>query len=157
MKKIPKADILKDKHIDHINNEKKISLYKKLNRDFIVTCYETFQHTELQAEQIVKNEDVIPNSISSNYLCFVLEYLPGGDLYTLLKQNNTFKLDDIKFYFAEVVLAIEELHTYNIIYRDLKLDNIMISSDGHIKLIDFGFAKQLKYDTKGDLKTTRTH
>lgn len=52
--------------------------------------------------------------------------------------------EDTRFYLAEVVLAVESLHTMNIIYRDLKPENILIDKDGHVSLIDFGFAKQMK-------------
>lgn len=59
----------------------------------------------------------------------------------------------IKFYLAEIVLAIEDLHKNNIIYRDLKPENILIDADGHIRLIDFGFAKMLKDIKKDRAKT----
>jgi len=51
--------------------------------------------------------------------------------------------EDSRFYLAEIVLAIEALHNLNIIYRDLKPENVLIDKNGHIKLIDFGFSKQL--------------
>jgi len=50
---------------------------------------------------------------------------------------------DTRFYLAEIVLAVESLHSANIIYRDLKPENILLDKDGHIRLIDFGFAKQM--------------
>lgn len=78
-------------------------------------------------------------------------------MHSLIKDKAILKFDDIQFYFAEVILAIEELHSHNVVYRDLKLDNIMIATDGHIKLIDFGFAKKLKIDSKGCQKPTKTH
>ena len=56
------------------------------------------------------------------------------------------KIDDIRYYLAEIVLAIQELHNQNVVYRDLKLENIMLDATGHIKLIDFGFAKKLIKD-----------
>lgn len=72
-----------------------------------------------------------------------MEFLPGGDLNLKSKLKCLSSLDRVKFYFAEVLLAIgkfesnigiEELHKHGIVYRDLKLDNIMISSDGHVKV-----------------------
>ena len=52
--------------------------------------------------------------------------------------------DDSRFYIAEIVLAVEQLHTMGIIYRDLKPENVLLDKDGHIKLTDFGFAKQMR-------------
>ena len=138
IKKIPKVDIVKDKQIEHIKNEKKVSMDKNINRDFIVKCYDTF------CDDIIPDEETTQTAATNDgHLCFVLEFLPGGDMYSLIKQNMSLKHEDIQFYFAEVILAIKELHSHDIIYRDLKLDNIMIAADGHIKLIDFGFAKYL--------------
>ena len=51
------------------------------------------------------------------------------------------KEEDSRFYLAEIVLAIEQLHLINIIYRDLKPENVLLDKNGHIKLIDFGFSK----------------
>lgn len=53
-------------------------------------------------------------------------------------------MSDSVFYLAEVLVAIKKLHEHNILYRDLKPENILIDRDGHIKLIDFGFSKQLR-------------
>lgn len=72
------------------------------------------------------------------YLC--LEYAPGGDLFHLLT-NGTPPIDDIKLYIAELALAIEELHLNGIIYRDLKPENVLFDSKGHIKITDFGLSK----------------
>lgn len=73
-------------------------------------------------------------------LHLVMEYIDGGDLFTLKKNNNRgFNLKAAQFYVAEVLLGIQYLHEQmDIIYRDLKLENIMLSKNGHVKLIDFG-------------------
>jgi serum/glucocorticoid-regulated kinase 2 len=71
----------------------------------------------------------------------VIDYCPGGDLNFHIMQD-TFEEDDAKFYIAELILGIEHLHSLNIMYRDLKPENILISSDNHIKLADFGLAKE---------------
>ena len=60
-----------------------------------------------------------------------------------MRRNKIFPEDHVKFYMAELVLAIEYLHSRKIIYRDLKPENILLNFDGHIKLTDFGLAKQL--------------
>ena len=66
-------------------------------------------------------------------------------MFTLLKRETTFPNDVALFYMSEVCLVLEHLHAQKIIYRDLKTENILIDHDGHIKLTDFGFAKQI-YD-----------
>ena len=78
------------------------------------------------------------------YLYIIIEFLSGGELFGLIRQNGFMCEDDCKFYIAEIVLAIESLHSLGIIYRDLKPENILLDKNGHIKLIDFGFAKKLK-------------
>lgn len=75
-----------------------------------------------------------------NYLCFVMEYLPGGDFAALLETIGRFTESTARFYLAEIVLAIEHLHQLSIIHRDLKPENILLSETGHIKLTDFGLS-----------------
>jgi protein kinase A len=74
-------------------------------------------------------------------LYLVIDYLPGGELFSLLKQQVFMSEDHSRFYVAEIIVAVETLHSMGIIYRDLKPENILIDKNGHIKLIDFGFAK----------------
>ncbi|KAK4837428.1 hypothetical protein QYF36_005327 [Acer negundo] len=74
-------------------------------------------------------------------LYLVMEYLNGGDLYSLLKNLGCLDEDMARIYIAEVVLALEYLHSMNVIHRDLKPDNLLIGRDGHIKLTDFGLSK----------------
>ena len=69
-----------------------------------------------------------------------MEYVEGGDCATLLK-NGPLPVDLAKFYFSEILLAVDYLHNYGIIHRDLKSENILITKDGHIKLTDFGLSK----------------
>ena len=73
----------------------------------------------------------------------LFEYLPGGELFTFLRNNVKFKPADAKFYAAETTLALEYLHEKDIVYRDLKPENILLDQEGHVKLTDFGFAKEL--------------
>lgn len=74
-------------------------------------------------------------------LYLVIDYLPGGELFSLLKQQVFMSEEHSRFYIAEIIVAVETLHSMGIIYRDLKPENILIDKNGHIKLIDFGFAK----------------
>ncbi|CAL1355901.1 unnamed protein product [Linum trigynum] len=74
-------------------------------------------------------------------LYLVMEYLNGGDLYSLLRKVGCLEEDVARVYIAELVLALEYLHSLGIVHRDLKPDNILIAHDGHIKLTDFGLSK----------------
>ncbi|XP_050233224.1 probable serine/threonine protein kinase IRE4 isoform X2 [Mercurialis annua] len=74
-------------------------------------------------------------------LYLVMEYLNGGDLYSLLRKVGCLEEDVARIYVAELVLALEYLHSLGIVHRDLKPDNILIAHDGHIKLTDFGLSK----------------
>jgi serine/threonine protein kinase len=76
-------------------------------------------------------------------LYMLLEYLPGGELYKQIRKKMYMNEQDSQFYLAEIVLGIETLHNMGIIYRDLKPENILIDKEGHVKLIDFGFAKKI--------------
>ncbi len=77
---------------------------------------------------------------SRKYLFFVMEFMAGGDLFSLLRKFGRLEEETAKFYVAEVVLALEDLHKQGVIHRDLKPDNILIGADGHVKLADFGLS-----------------
>lgn len=70
-----------------------------------------------------------------------MEYIPGGDLSTLLRNMGRFDEKDMRRYVAETVLAVEYIHDYGIIHRDLKPDNLMLTDRGHVKLADFGLSR----------------
>lgn len=70
-----------------------------------------------------------------------MEFLPGGDLMTLLMRKDILTEDESRFYIAETIAAIESIHSLNYIHRDLKPDNILLDKDGHVKLTDFGLCK----------------
>eukprot|EP01091_Cochliopodium_minus_P013324 TRINITY_DN4269_c0_g1_i1.p1 TRINITY_DN4269_c0_g1~~TRINITY_DN4269_c0_g1_i1.p1 ORF type:complete len:900 (-),score=286.24 TRINITY_DN4269_c0_g1_i1:81-2591(-) len=78
---------------------------------------------------------------SKKYLYFVMEFMKGGDCYSLLKGLQSLDEEVARFYIAETLLALEDIHKYGIIHRDLKPDNILIGENGHIKLADFGLSK----------------
>ncbi|KAA0203253.1 hypothetical protein HAZT_HAZT001282, partial [Hyalella azteca] len=75
-------------------------------------------------------------------LYLILDFLRGGDLFTRLSKEIMFTEDDVKFYLAELALALSHLHKLGIIYRDLKPENILLDAEGHISLTDFGLCKE---------------
>jgi len=119
IKVLHKEKIVKSKQIDHTNNEQKMLL--AVQHPFIINLWGSFQ--------------------DSTNLYMVMDFVPGGELFTLLRRSNRFPDPVAKFYAAEVALALHHLHNLDIVYRDLKPENILLGLDGHIKIADFGFAK----------------
>ncbi|KAG7091254.1 cAMP-dependent protein kinase catalytic subunit [Marasmius oreades] len=119
VKVLNKQRVVKMKQVEHTNNEQQMLGF--VQHPFIINLWGTFQDT-------------------SN-LYMVMDFVPGGELFTLLRRSNRFPDPVAKFYAAEVALALNHLHKLDIIYRDLKPENILLNSDGHIKIADFGFAK----------------
>ena len=74
-------------------------------------------------------------------LYLIMDFMIGGELFYLLKRCSRFNEQRAKFYIAEIVLALEHLHSKGIIYRDLKPENILLDGEGHVKITDFGLAK----------------
>ena len=119
MKVINKKFLMKNDQLKYAISE--CNILKQAASPFILTLYYSFQTQE--------------------NLYMILDYCPGGDLNFHIIQN-LFEEDEARFYIAELILGIEHLHELDIIYRDLKPENILISQDNHIKLADFGLAKE---------------
>uniref|UniRef100_H2YRH6 Protein kinase C n=1 Tax=Ciona savignyi TaxID=51511 RepID=H2YRH6_CIOSA len=85
-------------------------------------------------------------------LFFIMEYVNGGDLMFQIQKSRKFSEERSRFYAAEVILALQFLHKHGIVYRDIKLDNILLDQDGHCKLADFGMCREGVKD--GNLATT---
>ena len=81
---------------------------------------------------------------SEHRLYFVMPYIPGHSLYVLFQKMNRLQEDIIRFYAIQIVVALGHLHSKNIVYRNMKPENIMLCDDGYIKLLDFGFAKKIE-------------
>ncbi|KAI0092425.1 AGC/NDR protein kinase [Irpex rosettiformis] len=118
MKTLKKEEMLKKDQLAHVRAERDV--LAESNSPWVVQLYYSFQDPA--------------------YLYLIMEFLPGGDLMTMLIKYDTFSEDVTRFYIAECVLAIEAVHKLGFIHRDIKPDNILIDKDGHIKLSDFGLS-----------------
>lgn len=110
------------------------------------------QHVKAEREVLVqaKNPWIVDLKYSfkdDNFLYLVMDFLPGGDLMTLLMRKDVLSEEESRFYIAETILAIESVHRINYIHRDLKPDNILLDKNGHIKLTDFGLCKHAQIRT----------
>ncbi|KAE8990944.1 hypothetical protein PF005_g19229 [Phytophthora fragariae] len=123
IKTLDKSKLLQRKQVVHTLTEKKV-LERLGGHPFIVKLYSAFQ--------------------TDRDLNFVLEYCQGGELFFHLQQQFSQKFDEntTRFYAAEVLAALSELHANGVVYRDLKPENVLLDAQGHVKLADFGFAKQ---------------
>lgn len=72
----------------------------------------------------------------------MIDYCPGGELYRLLAKYNKLEECHVRFYTAQILLGLQHLHDKNVIYWDLKPENVIIDQKGYIKLTDFGLSKQ---------------
>ncbi|KAL9553344.1 hypothetical protein MBANPS3_003343 [Mucor bainieri] len=121
IKALDKYDVVRLKQVEHINNEP--TILREISHPFLVTLWDAFQ--------------------DDSHLFMVMDYVPGGELFSILRKQKKFSEQTAKFYAAEVLLALAYLHENGIVYRDLKPENILIDARGHVKLTDFGFAKRV--------------
>jgi len=121
VKAIEKESIIRGDDIDVTMAERRI-LSLGTESNFLTSLHSSFQTPES--------------------LFFVMEYVSGGDLMFHIMEKGKFSPEQTKLYAAEIALALMFLHDHKIIYRDLKLDNVMIDKEGHIKLTDFGMCKE---------------
>jgi serine/threonine protein kinase len=82
-----------------------------------------------------------------------LEFVKGCDLLSQIRLRNRAVKQNMVFYAAEVLCALEHLHNMNVMYRDLKPEHVLIDNDGHCKLVDLGFAKQFQNRKRQDMKS----
>ncbi|XP_016489243.1 uncharacterized protein LOC107809163 [Nicotiana tabacum] len=134
MKKLKKSEMLIKGQVEHVRAER--NLLAEVASHCIVKLYYSFQDAE--------------------YLYLIMEYLPGGDMMTLLIREDTLSESVAKFYIAQTVLAIESIHKHNYIHRDIKPDNLLLDKNGHMKLSDFGLCKPLDCRTLSTLKENET-
>ncbi|PYH90798.1 camp-dependent protein kinase catalytic subunit [Aspergillus ellipticus CBS 707.79] len=121
IKVLKKAQVVKMKQIEHTNDERR--MLNRVRHPFLITLWGTWQ--------------------DSRNLYMVMDFVEGGELFSLLRKSQRFPNPVAKFYAAEVTLALEYLHQQQIIYRDLKPENLLLDRHGHLKITDFGFAKEV--------------
>lgn len=129
IKVLRKADMIRKNAVESILAERDILI--TVRNPFVVRFFYSFTSRE--------------------NLYLVMEYLNGGDLYSLLRNLGCLDEDVARVYLAEVVLALEYLHSMQIVHRDLKPDNLLIAHDGHVKLTDFGLSKVGLINSTDDL------
>ncbi|XP_071553758.1 ribosomal protein S6 kinase alpha-5 isoform X1 [Temnothorax nylanderi] len=134
MKVLKKASIVqKKKTTEHTKSERQI-LEAIRDSPFLITLYYAFQ--------------------TDDKLCLILEYVAGGEMFTHLYQHDCFTEDAVRFYIGEIILALERLHDLGVIYRDIKLENILLDKEGHLVLTDFGLSKEfLPHERNGNART----
>uniref|UniRef100_A0A3P8V3R6 non-specific serine/threonine protein kinase n=1 Tax=Cynoglossus semilaevis TaxID=244447 RepID=A0A3P8V3R6_CYNSE len=126
----------------------KLYAMKVLKKATIVQKAKTAEHTRTE-RQVLEHIRQSPFLVTLHYafqtdtkLHLILDYVNGGELFTHLVQRVRFKEQEVALYSGEIVLALEHLHKLGIVYRDLKLENILLDSNGHIVLTDFGLSKE---------------
>lgn len=123
LKILRKVDVIRLKQVEHVKNERNV-LAAVAGHPFITTMVASFQDNDT--------------------LYMLLDYCPGGEVFSYLRRARRFNEPTSQFYAAEIVLILEFLHDkQGVAYRDLKPENILIDADGHLKLVDFGFAKKV--------------
>lgn len=131
MKQLRKADMLRKGQEGHVRAE----------RDLMTSA-----SASATAKWIVK---LIYSFQDVDHLYLIMEFMGGGDLLNLLIEKDIFEEDFARFYVAEMVLAIHEAHSFGYIHRDIKPDNFLYTSDGHIKLADFGLCQSFHWAHDG--------
>ncbi|EGG16926.1 protein serine/threonine kinase [Cavenderia fasciculata] len=120
MKVLSKKHIVEHNEVEHTLSERNI--LQKINHPFLVNLNYSFQ--------------------TEDKLYFILDYINGGELFYHLQKEKKFSEDRVRYYGAEIVLALEHLHLSGVIYRDLKPENLLLTNEGHICMTDFGLCKE---------------
>ena len=126
MKIMKKISMVKKNQVDHIKTERRI--LELIDHPFINKLKYAFQ--------------------TEQKLYLVTDYCPGGELFFHIQRVERFNEEAAKFYAGQIILAVEHLHKNNIIYRDLKPENVLIDRKGFIKITDFGLSKENIVDNK---------
>ncbi|GIQ79727.1 hypothetical protein KIPB_000412 [Kipferlia bialata] len=119
LKILNKASLIEQLQVEHTLQERIV--FARCRHPFLVRLHASFQ--------------------SRDSLYFLLDYVPGGEVFFHLKRQRRLSERRTRLYLAEIILALEYLHQHDIVYRDLKPENILLDAEGHIKLTDFGLCK----------------
>uniref|UniRef100_H2ZD55 Ribosomal protein S6 kinase n=1 Tax=Ciona savignyi TaxID=51511 RepID=H2ZD55_CIOSA len=126
----------------------KLYAMKVLKKASIVTKQKTTEHT-MTERQVLEAVRQSPFLVTLHYafqtnsrLHLILDYVNGGEMFTHLNIREKFTEAEVQLFSAEILLALEHLHKLGIVYRDIKLENILLDSDGHVVLTDFGLSKE---------------
>jgi len=127
MKVLKKSEVVRRRQVEHTKAERRIM--GGVDHPFIVSLRFAFQ--------------------SSDNLYMVTDYCRGGELFFHLKKMRTFPETMVRFYAAELVCALSHLHSVDVVYRDLKPENVLLDEEGHVKITDFGLSKDEVADSNG--------
>jgi len=121
MKVLDKGHIIRRNQVEHTKTERHV--LELMDHPFLVKMHYAFQNRRK--------------------LYFVLEFCPGGELFFHLGRAGKFSENRTRFYAAELLLALEHVHSKRVVYRDLKPENVLLDAEGHIKITDFGLCKEV--------------
>lgn len=125
LKVLSMHDVIRLKQVEHVKNEKRI--LSEVSHPFVV--------------------DLVWSSRDANrFLYMLFPYVCGGELFSYLRSAGRFSAPASMFYAAEIVSALDYIHSLSIVYRDLKPENLLLDREGHLKITDFGFAKRITSD-----------
>lgn len=119
LKRVAKDQLETDKDVRRALNERRI--LQTANHPFIINLHFAFQ--------------------TDKFLYYVIDFANGGEMFTLLRRKGAFSESAVKLYAAEIILALSHLHNNKTLYSDLKLENLLLDSEGHILLTDFGLSQ----------------
>jgi len=126
LKSMLKQRIRETKQEEHVRNERNV--LASIQHPFVVSLRQSYSDNE--------------------YVFVLLEAVLGGELYAYMRGSGRLKLRDSLFYIAQCVVVFEYLHSHNIVYRDLKPENLLVASNGYLKFTDFGLAKVIDSECK---------
>ncbi|TGO68354.1 hypothetical protein BOTNAR_0026g00410 [Botryotinia narcissicola] len=158
LKVLRKEEVIKLKQVDHVNHERSV-LSDVAGHPFITTLITSFSDHDSLYMLVRSWDSLYQNSpfsiihwlsgysifcLKQIFICTKLDYCPGGEVFSYIRKAKRFDENTARFYAAEIVLILEFLHEREgVAYRDMKPENLLLDAEGHIKLVDFGFAKRL--------------